>query len=387
MSQTTATVTDPAGDSGPHRSQSPGPPGGGPAPSGPSAPPALSDPSASAAPPDQPAPSLPGSDFAPLLRAVKSQGLLERRTGRYAFGIAANLAALGAVVTSLVLLGDSWWSLLLVPPLALLWARTAFIAHDAGHAQTSGDRRTNKWIGLVHANLLLGMNEAWWNDKHARHHANPNHVDKDPDVGVGALVWTRKQAARREGFARWLTRNQARLFFPMLLLEGIALKIYGFAYLRRQPGRERTLAALLLVTHVALYTGLLLSTLSPGRAIVFALLLHAVFGLHLGLAFAPNHKGMAMPDPDGERWGHLQRQVLTSRNVRGTVLTDWLLGGLNHQIEHHLFPSMPRPHLRLARPLVKAHCASIGMPYVETGLTDSYRQALAHLRDVGEPLR
>ncbi|MFJ1593419.1 acyl-CoA desaturase [Kitasatospora albolonga] len=337
--------------------------------------------------PDRTGPPATGSDFAPLLRAVKGQGLLERRTGRYAADIAANLVALGGVVTALVLLGDTWWSLLLAPPLAVLWARTAFVAHDAGHAQISGDRRTSRLIGLVHANLLLGMNEAWWNDKHVRHHANPNHVDKDPDVGVGALVWTQKQAAGREGFARWLARNQARLFFPMLLLEGIALKVYGFQFLRHQPARERAVSAVLMTAHLALYTTLLLTTLSPGRAVVFALLLHAVFGLHLGMAFAPNHKGMEMPDPDGDRWSHLQRQVLTSRNVRGTILTDWFLGGLNYQIEHHLFPSMPRPHLRLAQPLVKEHCRSIGMPYTETGLVESYRQALAHMHEVGEPLR
>ncbi|MFF9351690.1 fatty acid desaturase family protein [Streptomyces sp. NPDC014734] len=328
-----------------------------------------------------------GSDFAPLLRAVRGQGLLERRTGWYAVGITVNLIALGAIVTCMFLLGDTWWTLLLALPLALCWARTAFIGHDAGHAQISGDRRTGRAIGLVHANLLLGMNEAWWNDKHVRHHANPNHIDKDPDVGVGALVWTQQQAARREGFARWLTRHQARLFFPMLLLEGIALKISGFQYLNRQPVRERALSALLLVAHLGLYAALLLTVMSPGRAAVFALVHHALFGLHLGMAFAPNHKGMEMPDPDGEPWDHLRRQVLTSRNVRGGILTDWFLGGLNYQIEHHLFPSMPRPHLRLAQPMVRAHCEALGMPYAETGPIESYRQALRHMHDVGEPLR
>ncbi|WP_419723927.1 fatty acid desaturase family protein [Streptomyces pratensis] len=328
-----------------------------------------------------------GSDFTLLLRAVRGQGLLERRTGRYALETVLNMTALSLVITSLVLLGDTWWSLLLALPLAVLWTRTAFIAHDAGHAQISADRRTSRIIGLVHANLLLGMNEAWWNDKHTRHHANPHHIDKDPDVGVGALVWTQRQAAQREGFARWLTRHQARLFFPMLLLEGIALKIYGFQFLSRRPVRERAVSAFLLTAHIALYAMLLLSTLSPGRAIVFALVLHAVFGVYLGMAFAPNHKGMEMPDPHGDRWGHLQRQVLTSRNVRGSVMTDWFLGGLNYQIEHHLFPSMPRPHLRLAQPLVKAHCREIGMPYTEAGLIESYRQALAHMHKVGEPLR
>ena len=328
-----------------------------------------------------------GSDFAPLLRAVRGQGLLERRTGWYAVGITVNLLALGTVVTGMFLLGDRWWTLLLALPLALFWSRTAFIGHDAGHAQISGRRGTNRAIGLVHGNLLLGMNEAWWNDKHVRHHANPNHIDKDPDVGVGALVWTREQAAVRAGFARWVTRHQAGLFFPMLLLEGIALKVSGFQYLSRQPARERALSALLLVAHLGLYAALLLTVMSPGKAVAFALLHHALFGLHLGMAFAPNHKGMEMPDPDGDSWGHLRRQVLTSRNVRGGLLTDWFLGGLNYQIEHHLFPSMPRPHLRLAQPMVRDHCEALGLPYTETGLVESYRQALQHMHEVGEPLR
>ncbi|MEC4020361.1 fatty acid desaturase family protein [Streptomyces sp. H27-D2] len=328
-----------------------------------------------------------GSEFAPLLRQVRQHGLLERRRGWYALGITLNLLVLGAIGTGVVLLGDSWWTLLLAVPAAVFSARTAFVGHDAGHAQIAKSRRAHRVIGLIHANLLLGMSRSWWNDKHNRHHANPNHIDKDPDVGVGALVWTQKQAAEREGFLRWLTRNQARLFFPMLLLEGIALKISSFQDLKRQQPRERVVEGLLLTAHLIGYFALLLSVMSPGKAVVFALVQHALFGLHLGMAFAPNHKGMEMPDPDGERWGHLKRQVLTSRNVRGGLLTDWFLGGLNYQIEHHLFPNMPRPNLRRAQPLVRAHCAALDVSYAETGLIASYGQALRHMHEVGEPLR
>ncbi|MEU3339772.1 acyl-CoA desaturase [Streptomyces sp. NPDC002144] len=328
-----------------------------------------------------------GSEFAPLLRTVKEQGLLERRLGWYALGIAVNALALAGVVTGIVLAGDTWWSLLLAPLLALFSARTAFMGHDAGHYQITGDRRAARAIGLIHGNLLLGMSYAWWNDKHNRHHANPNHIDKDPDVVADVLVFTGEQARSRSGFRRWLTRNQAWLFFPLTLLEGVALKVHGFRYLRRQPAGRGAVEGALLALHVAGYATLLLTSLSPGRALAFAALHQALFGLHLGMAFAPNHKGMEMPDPDGERWGHLRRQVLTSRNVRGGPLTDWFLGGLNYQIEHHLFPSMPRPHLRLARPLVRARCRELGIPYAETGLVDSYRQALRHLHEVGEPLR
>ncbi|MEV8313864.1 acyl-CoA desaturase [Streptomyces sp. NPDC059900] len=328
-----------------------------------------------------------GSDFAPLLRTVKEQGLLGRRTGWYARTITVNALALAAVATGMFLAGGSWWVLLLAPVLAVLCARTAFIGHDAGHSQITGNRGVSRAIGLIHGNLLLGMSSAWWNDKHNRHHANPNHIDKDPDVAADVLVWTSKQAKVRVGFRRWLTRNQAWLFFPLTLLQGIAMKIYGFQDLRRQAPRERLVEGLLLVAHLAGYVTLLLAAMPVGHALAFAAIHQALFGLHLGLAFAPNHKGMEMPDPDGERWGHLSRQVLTSRNIRGSVLTDWFLGGLNYQIEHHLFPSMPRPGLRRAQPLVRAHCAALGMPYTEAGFLDSYRQVLRHMYEVGEPLR
>ena len=79
----------------------------------------------------------------------------------------------------------------------------------------------------------------------------------------------------------------------------------------------------------------------------------------------------------------MRRQVLTSRNIRGGVLTDFALGGLNYQIEHHLFPSMPRPSLRHAQAPVRAFCAQSGIPYSETGPLASYAQVLRHLHITG----
>ncbi|MEU7641953.1 fatty acid desaturase family protein [Streptomyces sp. NPDC039016] len=332
-------------------------------------------------------PTVTGSEFAPLLREIKDRGLLKRRRGYYARTIALNSLALATVWTGVILTGGSWRVLLLAVPLGVFSGRTGFLGHDAGHQQIAGSRRVNRVLGLVHGNLLLGMSYGWWNDKHNRHHAHPNHVDKDPDVDAGALVWTQAQAIERRGFARFVTKHQARLFFPMLLLEGFALKVASIAHLKRQPARERAVEGALLAAHLVGYSALLLSAMPVGVAAVFALLHHALFGLHLGCSFAPNHKGMPMPRADDERWGHLRRQVLTSRNVRGGRATDWFLGGLNYQVEHHLFPSMPRPNLRLAQPVVRRHCHRLGVPYTETGLADSYVQALRHMHAVGAPLR
>ena len=326
-----------------------------------------------------------GSDFSPLLREVKAAGLLERRSAAYAMAIGINVALMAATWAGIAILGSSWWVLLLAIPLGILTTRAAFFGHDAGHQQIAGSRKVHDWIGMLHGNIVLGMSYAWWNDKHNRHHANPNHTDKDPDVGEGVLVWTMEQAEGRKGLYGWLSRNQARIFFPLLTLEGFNLKLSSIQFLLARRRTER-LELGLIVAHLVLYFTALFLIMSPAQALVFALLHHMVFGLHLGSVFAPNHKGMEMPDADSN-WGHLEKQVLTSRNVNGGLVTDWMMGGLNYQIEHHLFPSMPRANLRFAQPIVRAYCERIGMPYLTTSLIDSYRMGLRHLHDVGKDLR
>ena len=126
--------------------------------------------------------------------------------------------------------------------------------------------------------------------------------------------------------------------------------------------------------------------LSPVKALVFLVIQQAVWGVYMGCSFAPNHKGMPVI-PEGQKLDFLRAQVLTTRNVRGGVFTDFLLGGLNYQVEHHLFPNMPRANLRKAQPLVKAHCAALDVQFTETSLVGSYAMALRHLHQVGAPLR
>lgn len=122
--------------------------------------------------------------------------------------------------------------------------------------------------------------------------------------------------------------------------------------------------------------------LTPAQAVVFALVHEALYGLNLGIAFAPNHKGMLMPAA-GARLDHLHKQVLTSRDVTGGPLVDFMLGGLNDQIEHHLFPSMPRPLLKMAQPVVRQYCHEINIPYRESGFIGSMREIHAYLRQAG----
>jgi fatty acid desaturase len=285
-----------------------------------------------------------------------------------------------------VLLGDSWWQLLTAAYLAIVATQLAFVGHDAGHRQIFRSRRANDLVGLVHANLLIGVSFGWWAPKHDRHHSNPNHEDLDPDIGFAALAFTAAQARDKQGLVRVIARHQAWLFFPLLLLEAAHLHIASAKAILRGRGRANAIEGLLLIVHVAGYVTALLLVLSPLQAVAFVVVQQGLFGLYLGCSFAPNHKGMPTLT-EAEELDFLRRQVLTSRNVAGSRLVDFLLGGLNYQIEHHLFPNMPRPNLRHAQPLVRAFCCQHGLPYVEASLFGSYAQAVRHLHNVGAPLR
>jgi fatty acid desaturase len=150
--------------------------------------------------------------------------------------------------------------------------------------------------------------------------------------------------------------------------------------------KRRALETVLLYSHFILYLAAVFLLLSPGLAIAFILVHQGLFGLYLGSTFAPNHKGMPTLTAEDEL-DYLRRQVLTSRNITGGRWLDVLYGGLNYQIEHHLFPNMPSPNLRKSRPIIEGYCREIGVPYVATGLVDSYAQALRHLHAAGAPLR
>jgi fatty acid desaturase len=313
---------------------------------------------------------------------VRTAGLFDRRPVFYGLYIAANLLVLAAGWTVFALLGDSWWQLLTAGFLAVAFAQNGFLGHDAGHRQIFRSRRGNQLVGLIHGNLAVGIAFGWWVDKHHRHHVHPNQEGLDPDIGGDDLVYTRSQARSRRGLGRLITRHQGVLFFPMLLLLGLSLHVSGIQALLRAGYRDRIREAALLGVHLVAYLTAVFLVLSPVKALVFIVLHQGLFGLYLGLSFAPNHKGMPILSKDDDS-DFLRRQVITARNVRGGPLVDFALGGLNYQIEHHLFPHMPRPALRHAQPIVHAFCLSRDLPYTETSLVHSYRQAVDHLRAVG----
>jgi fatty acid desaturase len=333
-----------------------------------------------------------GSDYAQLSRQIQALGLLRRRRLAYTVLVTLTMAMLATAGVAVVLVGDSRWQLVVAIGFGIVSTQIAFLGHDGGHQQVFSSRRANDRLGRLTGNLLVGLSYGWWVNKHNRHHANPNKEGHDPDIAEGVLAFTSAQITHRTGvLSRMIARRQAWLFFPLLTLEGLNLHVASVRALlpgaeRSARGGSRRIEALLLLTHTTSYLVGLLLVMSPLKVVAFVAIHQAVFGLYMGCSFAPNHKGMPIVQ-GGTEMDYLRRQVLTSRNVRGGVFTDWLLGGLNYQIEHHLFPNMPRSSLRRAQPVVRRFCSERGIRYTETSLLGSYRAALRHLNEIGAPLR
>jgi fatty acid desaturase len=226
----------------------------------------------------------------------------------------------------------------------------------------------------------------WWKRKHDLHHAHPNDTEHDPDVRISLLAFTEEQARSKSRLIGIVTRYQAYLIFPLFAFEAFQLRGASVKHLVTKRARLRKAEALLMAVHVAGYCALFIVAVGWPGALAAILIREAVSGLYMGSVFAPNHKGMPMVGSDSDL-SFLERQVVTARNVRGGRLLDWWYGGLNYQIEHHLFPTLPQNRLRQARLFVKGFCAERGIPYLETSLWDSYRQLVSSLDTASMPLR
>jgi fatty acid desaturase len=320
--------------------------------------------------------------FTELAQAIRRKGLQDRRPGFYLMIFAILVLALAGSATGMILLEDSWLQLLLAGALGVIFTQVAFLGHEASHRQIFQSGQANDRAGQVLA-ALVGLSYGWWMNKHNRHHANPNKIGKDPDIESDTVAFLDETAATRRGVRAWFTRRQGYMFFPLLMLEGLNLHVKAITRLSsRSPVKGRWIEVGMLAGRFVIYFGLVFWLLPFGMAWAFIGVQLAVFGLYMGATFAPNHKGMPIVPAD-IKLDFLSKQVRTSRNITGGWWATILMGGLNYQIEHHLFPSMPRPHLRAARALVREHCRSNDIPYVETSLLSSYRTVISYLNRVG----
>ncbi|MEV4389199.1 acyl-CoA desaturase [Micromonospora sp. NPDC049580] len=314
---------------------------------------------------------------------AKGRGHFARQPLYYAIRSALNALGITSCAMVLVTVKAPWVQLSVAVPLAFMFGQVALVGHDAGHRQLARSPGWTRVWGYLHLNLGVGLSFGWWVKRHTRHHAHPNDPARDPDAMNAFIMYSEGQVNGRGRVRRMVGRYQAYLFLPALfLLPGVVLHVTHVGQLVRHRLRLWVIELILIFGHFTIMWWAVAAVMPLGRAVAFMAIHRALMGAYLAGVIAPNHKGMPMLNG----WmsdDFLLRQVMTSRNVRGGLVTEIVYGGLNYQIEHHLFPSMPVPGLRRVRPLVKDYCMQWGIPYTEVGIFESYRRVLTGLHEIG----
>ena len=278
-----------------------------------------------------------------------------------------------------------WLKLVDAAFLTLAFLQFAFIIHDAGHRELFEQPRNNDWAMLV-AGFVLGSSRSWWFETHNAHHAHPNHLELDPNTQLPVLAFSEEQALSKTGFLRFAVRYQAFYFLPLLCLEGFGVRATSFFYVKSGKARYPLAEGLGLATHLIVYGIIVFWAMPVWQGLAFIFVHQLMAGFYLGSIFAPNHKGTMVPT-ENDGLNFFEHQMYSCRNVKPGLAVDFLYGGLNYQIEHHLFPTIPRNQLPTARLIVKQYFAERGFPYNETGLVASYVEVLTYFHRMSKPLR
>jgi fatty acid desaturase len=330
------------------------------------------------------------AEYARLRRSVIAAGLLERAPKFYLLRGRSCYLILAAGLSIPLILPGLLGSLLAVLVIGIGLLQVGVLGHDAAHLAVFQGVKANWALGMLCWSVTLGISFWSWRDRHNRHHANTNDMEDDPDIfSAGLIAFTPEEARARRGWRRWVTRRQAVVYPFLFPFVTIALRVDGWRFaLTQLHGGRRWLELALLSLNVGLWAAAIV--LFGWQWLGIFIGSQLVGGLYQGLVVAPNHKGMPLWTKQ-TKLSFLERQVLSSRNVAPHPFWDFFFGGLNYQVEHHLFPNMPRVHLNRARDLVMQLCDECDLEREEMGAFASYRAIFVEMARIGrfcaEPAR
>lgn len=340
------------------------------------------------------------ADYRALRASLLARGAFKASLPYYAFKLAttaalgatalASLFAAGAAAAPLHTLLLAFASAL---TLGLFWQQCGWLAHDFCHQQVFANRKLNRAIALMVGNVWQGFSVAWWKHKHDQHHACPNELDGDtaaaldPDIDtLPLLAWSKEQMDAATG-PRALLRRQHHYFVPLLLAARLtwAQQSVGAAVelATRGAGKEArgrgALEVFLLALHYAWTLGAAVAALGVGAGAAYVLAAQLLSGLLLSLVFVQSHNGMEVYSSVLD-W--MTAQAVSTRDVTSTLWSDWFTGGLNYQLEHHAFPTLPRHALGGVAADVRALCEKHGLAYESVSMPVATKRVLQHLADI-----
>jgi len=288
--------------------------------------------------------------------------------------------------------------------MGLFWQQCGWLAHDFLHHQVFKNRLYGDLMGIIIGDFFQGFSVQWWKSKHNSHHAVPNlHAsvqgacDGDPDIDtMPILAWTLKMAesAKDSENGRFLIKWQSVFYFPVLLFARLAWAHQSWVFVWGGAGQHSVEGASIdrkkMKYPVLEKTGLILhyvatlwilSHMSLSHAIMYFIVAQTSCGLFLATVFGLGHNGMSVYPAD-QRPDFWKLQVTTTRNVTSNLFVDWFCGGLQYQVDHHLFPMLPRHNLKTVHTLVESFCKEQGVTYHEADMYNGTIEVLSHLSKV-----
>ncbi|CAG8616837.1 4900_t:CDS:2, partial [Ambispora gerdemannii] len=315
----------------------------------------------------------------------------------YAFKILSNLTIWAISCAILVNYGRSLIGILSSAALmGLFWQQCGWLAHDFLHHQVFEERKYNDLMGAFIGSVCQGFTPSWWKDKHNTHHAAPNVHGQDPDINTHPLLsWSEyaltdmfdpeftekfiKSSGVSPTTARFLVKYQTLLYFPILTFARLSWLIQSFVFVLPdgQDGKSvkmpvATAEKIGLGIHYAWVGALIWYIPTISFAITFFFSSQMICGILLALVFSLNHNGMrVLTEEESQNMDFFEEQVITGRDVISAIPAyqwwiDWFTGGLNYQIEHHLFPSIPRHHFHKIQPTIENLCIKYKISYHRT---------------------
>eukprot|EP00750_Incisomonas_marina_P002970 INCI12792.3.p1 GENE.INCI12792.3~~INCI12792.3.p1 ORF type:complete len:552 (+),score=83.29 INCI12792.3:237-1658(+) len=287
--------------------------------------------------------------------------------------------------------------------LGVFWQQLAFIGHDVGHNAISHLREADLFWGAAFGNLTGGISLAWWKRSHNVHHIVCNSVENDPDIQhIPIFAVTQKMFKRffstyhRKFFemdnfvARFLVGHQHLTFYPVMAFARFNLYLQSWLLLLSSEAvPQRKLEMVSLFGFAVWLTALCASMPSWPVALMFLFVSHSIAGiLHVQIClshfYMDTYHGRAYND-DSDEW--FTMQLKTTMNVSCPRWMDWFHGGLQFQIEHHLWPRLPRHNLREAQKLVIPFCKKHGIRYYAPGFIRGNIELVRELKRVADDCR
>ena len=302
--------------------------------------------------------------FDQLKAQVREAGLLERVPVRGSIEMIAILLTLTIALTTAPL----WHPMLLGLFLTIIFTRSVFVSHDILHTQYFKSKSLSKKLSYPFSALILSNSSSWWNYKHTvNHHTYCNIVEKDEDIRAldGAFTPQRGNNPFIKKYKHTLFWGAMFFMFPAFIVQS-----YNFVITRKLWGELG-----LMLLHWPLVWGALYYQIGAMDTSIVALSLNFILSPWLAFGFITNHLGCeTFSNEEAKSFSWMELQMRGSRSLKGGKLTHWFYGGLNTQIEHHLFPKAPRFNLLKVQKITREFAKKHHIPYFETTPLTAYIQ-------------